>query len=257
MKSNSLPLPAASEWRVLHHQATVFWEEPQVATDQEWWQEATGGGEFETTRKGLVRTDAGEHEGRQVQLTVSPIRADWIAFPVINMESEAPLVNPPTLGTFEESCLVLDAIVIPWLESCPSIVRLSSVTKLAHFTPTREDSYAILDRCLPDVIVDPTASEFQFKINRKRESTTGIEQLVINRLCTWSSVKLELTLKLVNAQNLSQQHSIKQEFTGAMLEADINTTPEFSSPLPQDRLAEIWHELASLTAGVIANGDYR
>ena len=248
------PLPPAESWRVIHYQLVTFWEAASPYSGQEWWRSVTGGGDCDVSKKGMHRTDTGQFQGRMLQLSVTPIRADWTVAPILPDDIQELPAEPYSLGSLKETNDWCVGLLSRWLSTeCPPVVRLSLVTRLVQFTASREDNYRLLDKYLPDVKVDSSANEFQYRINRKRQSTTGVPSLEINRLTTWSSVKFDMNMLVASTQQVKKV--FVQPYHAGLVETDVNTDADREGLLPADRLLEIWTELGKLTEEIAAKGD--
>jgi hypothetical protein len=78
-----------------------------------------------------------------------------------------------------------------WLElDLPTIKRISFAGKLIQRMPDRDSGYRRIAEYLPDVRLDPESTDFLYRVNRKRLSNSGTPDLLINRLSTWSVMKV-------------------------------------------------------------------
>ena len=116
----------------------------------------------------------------------------------------------------------------------------------------RQSGYLRLPDYVP-VQVNPESSDFLYQINLPPVlSTTGIEDLRLNRLSKWSieawkSIALRITATTVQAQPVPQASALR-------LELDINTVPTFAGPIPQERLVDVYRELVAAGREIAANG---
>lgn len=250
-------LPADEQmWRAANLELIAFVADgPPSAIEQNWWADLTGG-DCESVRRRNERVDSGNYRGTHLRVSADLIRIRWGVGPVVQVDAAEGFGLPPDIGGYAESREWFGDLMERWIrESCPPISRISFVGKLAHWTEGREESYHVLDRYLPSVDVDPTASEFQYRINRPRQSTTAVDGLWINRLCTWSAVVFQLQMQ-VSAGGVSPRQ-VTQDYNGCLLQMDINTFQDYDGNLPHEQVPAIWRELMLLGDEIARAGDVR
>jgi hypothetical protein len=116
-----------------------------------------------------------------------------------------------------------------------------------------EDGYRRLDRYLRHVDVRPGFGDFLYRINRRRDSGTGIDGLAINRLSTWSVIQV---ITQVSTQTIDERRTAARDVASYMaVELDVNTIQEYPDPLPHDRLPDIIISLMDAATDIAATGD--
>ena len=183
-------LPDRMEWRAQHVQMIAFPTEPQLAGDKNWWSQLTGSEPDESVRKSQKRVDSGIFENVALTLEIDPFRVIWTASPQV--ASDNPPEDIPNLGSVFDRRDWMIGLMSQWLEDSPPIKRLAFAGKLLQFVDSRDEAYRRMNGYLPGVEVDPDTTDFMYRVNRPRDSQTGIAGLRINRLCTWSAVKFNL-----------------------------------------------------------------
>jgi hypothetical protein len=240
-------------WHAAQLELIAFPVEPNALMEQAWLEELMGECK-ESVRRRHERIDSTEYNGHQVKLTLDVTRIRWALGPIVSLDSLEDIKAAPTLGIYTEAVESFGKLMQTWLDnSSTAIKRLAFVCQLLKPTASKEESYAQLGRLLPRVDVDPSGSEFQYKINRPRLSRI-IPDMMINRLCTWQGIKLNLGVHAV-AGGVST--TVDNEFYGCLLQMDINTPQERTDELPSDRLLEIWDELIGFGNEIAAKGDSR
>lgn len=248
-------LPPLDSWEAAGLELIAFPADQPAAFRQHWWQELTGVSEFDSTRKKAERVDAGTYQGRHLRLTMDPLRCSWALMPAIEIDAEG--VSLPVVGAYPEARQWFEELMVRWLtELCPPVTRIAFAARLVQRTESREHAYRLLGRYLPRVEVDPEAWEFQYRINRRRATTTGIPDLAINRLATWNAVRFNLQAAF-GIKNAGLIKSVSRNFDACMLAVDINTDQEYRGNLPQEQLPAIWRELVSLGTEIATRGDVR
>src|SRR5262249_17916290 len=100
-------------------------------------------------------------------------------------------------------------------------------------------------------------SDFLYRINRRVGSSSGIPNLEINRLSTWSAAQYTLAIRarLPGELPAGPGQSITQQYVCA-LELDINTAQDFPGDiLPPEALPRIFAELVDRGMELAAKGD--
>jgi hypothetical protein len=166
------------------------------------------------------------------------------------------LGETPMLGPFTERQVWFRDLMARWLGRCPPISRLAFLATLMQKVTSHEEACRRLDQYLRHIEVFPDSTDLLYRINRRKPSNLGIENLAINRLSTWSAVK---TIKQLSAQ-AGGAHRVQErevEYFCAV-DLDVNTSHEYPGPtLPRDRLADILGELIQQATDVARRGDVR
>ena len=249
-QSTTRPL---EDWLVLNMQLIAFPCEPQVHNDQNWLQQIVGD-EFTSSRKAFERTDEGVHSGRAYRLQIDPLKLSWTVGFAVDADDEGSLDQVPSVGRFVDGRDWFAPLMESFLsDQCPPISRLAFAPKLMIPTPSRKEAYGVLSEYLPHVDVDPESSELQYRINRKRQSTV-VDGLAVNRLATWSSVNIKLEARARMATGDSVQ-LITRSYQGSMLVLDVNTSDDYTDPLPADLVLPLWNELWDMASEIAERGD--
>jgi hypothetical protein len=153
------------------------------------------------------------------------------------------------LQTFQE-------LIGRWLalETSPAMTRLAFGAVLLQPVASVQDAYQRLGHYLPAVTLDPVgSSDFFYQINRRRDSTTGITGLKINRLSKWSAASLMAMMFTGSPERMLYHPDMSMFF--AQLELDINTTPDFQGELEKGQLQSVFSELVQLGCEIAEQGD--
>ncbi|MEX2174144.1 MAG: hypothetical protein WD872_07265 [Pirellulaceae bacterium] len=249
---SQLGVPLVDFWQASNLELIGFPIEPERALEQSWW-ESLAGADYESTRKRHERVDVGAFDEKSLFLTIDALRVKWTLGPLVKISAADGVGAVPFAGPFPETCGRFSSLMARWLnDSCPPIRRLAFGAKLLIPTEGREPSYELLDRWLSAVKVDQSSTDFQYRINRKRSSASGLSGLEINRLSTWSAVKMEVGMQVMAS---GAARAISRETYGCMLQIDINTHAERKEELPRDRLLPLWEELVRFGSEIAALGD--
>ncbi len=253
MSGEPKPMPESKSWQAEHLRLTVFPVDPVAAIERDWWQEALGQPAESSTKKKLLRWDQGVVREKAVSLTVDFQQMSWMIQPVFD-----PLNPPsdlPTLGLLAEGLRNWGELFDQVIACIPEVLRIGFGAVLLQPVQGLEAGYGLLDAYLPDVRVSPESSDFNYRINRKRPSKSGVEGLYINRLSTWSFLRWQIQARVGTKEEAPVRMAHQAEGFACRVELDINTPAERQGSLPKDRLRPIWSELVDLGLEIAARGD--
>ena len=141
------------------------------------------------------------------------------------------------------------------LKTCPVLQRLAFGAILTYPVDNLASGYQQLSTYLPSVKLDPgNSSDFLYQINRVRDSTSGIDNLRINRLSKWSVAAVQ-TMGFTVGQDLDMSVAKGGLLRACRLELDINTITVLKKPLPPNKLNIVFKELIKLAKEIIKEGD--
>ena len=242
-----------SEWLVQTLRLTAFPDPQAEIAYRLWWNEVFGEPPdtvAEEPRKGRYRAEGPFQSGKAI-LQVQLGRIDWL---LTIGEPEADEL--PSIGNYEQNLEAFTAFVSRWfaVESCPVLRRLAFGAVLLYPVADREEGYRHLQPYLHDVRLDPVHSaDFQYRINRPRDSTSEIAELHINRLTTWSVMNIQAASVQMGPDGVSQ--TIGPQNFACRLELDINTAPSPTLTLAPNSLTQIFGVLVTLGDQIIREGD--
>ena len=188
-------------------------------------------------------------------LEVNPLRVQWTLSPHLDPENLP--TSFPTLGPVRQRHDRFVEMMSRWLPDAPAIKRLVFAGNLVQFADTRAECYERLNQYLSHTDVDPSTSDFMYRVNRQTASRTGIPGLEVNRLCTWACVTLSFGMRVHSVPSGDARDvSIGEDQHACTIELDINTVPNSAgSELPKDRLTDILVELAEFGLEIAEIGD--
>jgi hypothetical protein len=258
MSRDAIPPPGPEMWQAQNLRLIAFPREPQFAAQQNWWRGLTGAEPENVVerRQKQEREESGTFQGTTLTLSIDLLRLQWAATPRLDAENINLDEQPPVLGPFMERKDWFRALMGQWLPHCPTIHRLAFTASLLQPVENHQAGYRLLDRYLRWVEIDPNSSELLYRINRRRNSASGIQDLVLNRLSTWLVGKFAVLVRVIEGGHPEQQLQQAERFAVAV-ELDINTAPEFQGPLPHDDLSRIFAELVDAGVEIATRGDLR
>ena len=137
------------------------------------------------------------------------------------------------------------------------MIRLAFGAVLLQPIKSHQDAYKQLGHYLPSITLDPEgSSDFLYQINRRRDSTTGVAGLKINRLSKWAMVNF-MTMRFSSSPELMLYHPSTATTSFVQLELDINTVPDFQGELEREQLPSVFSELVQLGCEIASQGDIR
>lgn len=242
------------QWKAGLFRLSVFPSPSAQIEKPTWWSDLVGEPPEKTTsqpRTGGFQ-DEGEYEDNKLMLSVQPLRIDWMLVP---QEDVLPAANFLALGTFPEFLTRFRQLMERWfqLESCPTAQRLAFGAVVLLPVESLQDGYQQLSAYLPFEMDWENASDFNYQINRRRDSGSEIPDLKINRLSKWSVASAMLggiTFAPGRARSSAHQPSY-----ACRLELDINTAQEFPGEITREQLPQIFQELTTLGREIVEQGD--
>ncbi len=214
--------------------------QPIPSDSVSWWHQLTGElpeQDTKSPRTGQFH-QTGPYNGGQLQLSGQPGRIDWTLAPEAKEIQEF-----PTIGAFEEARISFHDLMHKWLLTASPAARIALGVTLILPVESRDVGYRTvlsLTHLKQDIF---DATDLLFQINRPRQSSTGIPNLRINRLSTWSVARLQrLQLQLGSAPRTA----LSSDQYACRLQLDINTSPEEVTELNSDQMGIVFDELVKL-----------
>jgi hypothetical protein len=244
---------AVADWLVETLRLTAFPQDGTPVDHETWWAEVFGEAPDETSeelRRGRSTTRATYGAGELV-LQILPGRVDWLLTAGGPDDGEM-----PTVGSYIQNLGAFLEFAHRWfaLEECPVLNRLAFGAILHHPVQDRETGYRQLQPYLPAVELDPlNSSDFQYRINRPRDSRTQIPALRINRLSAWSVAAFRHAVLYVGMEPVTPLAGPPSY--SCRIELDINTAPDPDITLGREELPFVFDELVGLAREIIEEGD--
>jgi len=201
---------------------------------------------------GLIEA-AGELSDGQLVLRTLPGRADLVYQPKLLLDPlNAQQLDPQILVNVSENFTSQANLLLQKLKSIPDIqiTRLAFGAELLLPMPDKQSAYIALNDLLHSVDVDQNSSDFQYFINRKRNSNI-VTNVEINRLSQWSAL---VSRNITFSQNVSSPQQLSETFACRLI-LDINTIPTERFYLPVDGLEALYAELVQLGEEIAEYGD--
>jgi hypothetical protein len=240
-------LPGA--WQAQHFRLITFPIEPQLATEQNWWNELTGTERETRSDRREVREEVGAFDGASLSLTIEHARLIWTISPCADR-----LGNLPVIGPFNARKDSFFELMRRWIAISPPVRRIAVAGVLVLPVPERRDGIEILHHYVALPPLPPEATDLMFRINLPTDVPFNTATLPINRLTTWAVG----TFTMIQAQivpampasttRVKNVHALTFEF-------DINTAAEFDcSAFSADELIAVVDALVAETDQLAARG---
>jgi len=147
----------------------------------------------------------------------------------------------------------------PWISGhCPPVKRMAFSGLLMQEAGSHEDAYRLLQRYVQQAVrIDPGSTDFNYRVNRPRNSRAVTFDLHINRLATWSAAKFSVYTRAILPGGEDQDTPLHPSRTGygIMLQFDVNTDAERLQALPAETVGTLFSELLDLANEIAASGD--
>lgn len=239
-------------WELESVRITTF-RTSQAEDDRLLWDEVVG---TEPDFEGRSRSDQGfrylaaspDKLGmRSLRVDRAGTKADWY---VGSVRFHEPPADEPMVGPLAETLPHLRTFMNLWSrKSTGTSKRLAvGLILLGEAYAEKADAFRSLARFLPDVKLDPAASDFLYQINRPRLSASST--FGINRLSQWSIIRM-LDVQ-VDGDGRS---TIPRSEYRRRVALDVNTSPEFSGVFRPDQQGSVLHELLGLALEIASMGD--
>lgn len=245
------------DWDVEFLRVTAFPSQTAEFKYDDWWQKVVGiEPDTHLVQAKLMETRfQGAFEGGQLTLRLQPGRIDWLLGPPPRSEERTMEELIPSVGRFDEACPRFKELVDRWLPLSPPLSRIAFGGVVLLPVADRLTGYKRLVPYLPSVKVDAEGTrDLQYRINRRRISQTGMKDLQVNRLSTWSVGTITFKAVSITGGQPPMVLPGEQVFV-CRLELDVNTAAEFSSVFVQEQLPESFNELVHLATEIIEKGD--
>lgn len=243
-----------ASWYAESLRLTLFPAPGVTPNADSWWRELIGSDPETRTSKPATRehVDDGLYEGRRLQLTINTLGViQWQILPDV----PSPLDTPTgvfNVGPLQEVLTVFVSLMERWLPAAPASSRIAfGVTGVSPVAGHRE-GYEALGRLLRESVkLDPEgSSDFLYRINRPRPSLV-IDGLAINRLSTWSVLKLRL---LAEGPTGGLGRLVREAYA-CRAELDINTAATFQGTFDASIVGGVFQELQVLGIEILQSGD--
>lgn len=213
-----------------------------ASTSLDWWRliaQSDPDSEESRPREGIRRA-LGRFKNQWLEVVVTPIRVDIVYTAGQQIEPNGAI--RPNHANFTEA---LDDLLGPFLKALSAAdIDLSRVALAGGaLTPTNsvDESYEKLARLCRSATVEPGMRDFLFRVNWKQK--TDIADVVeFNRLTAFSALSISAGYAVNPAAPLVRGEASHY----ALMDIDINTPVERTSPLPRSSLALIYSEMRAL-----------
>ena len=245
-----------SDWQVENLRLSAFLVSPVIPGEMHLWEELMGRvpDQIRNLPQQQLVTEDGPYLAGRLHVKARNNRIDWKLLHNPKNSSH----GLPTLGSYANFEDDFRKLMLRWIDNCPAVHRIAYGCVLLLPTENLSDAYSKLNDLLPAVDIDlENTWEFMYRINRKRDSRCGIQQLKINRLSTWSASRIIDTLVDISS---GRNRPPKVTYSPnpkcfCRLELDINTAAEYAQELDKNFVKDIFSELVEAGNEIAVAGD--
>jgi hypothetical protein len=196
-----------------------------------------------------VRQEQGDFETGRLVLSIGPGRIDWMFLP--RSDPNSPQDEVSLHGPFPEGIQPFLDLMYRWLKLCPELKRLAFGATLVLAVDTPHEANQQISLFLPfDISHEKGKSDLIYRINRPKKSKTGVPDLRIERLRTWSTAAFQM-LTLTGGQPTRTDYMANS----CRLELDLSTAADFPRSLPRSKVTPIFKEMVNLGCEIAEKGD--
>jgi len=191
-------------------------------------------------------------EGALLELVNEPPKLEWRLASVPNPKFDE--VGVPCIDTLARVLEAFVPNVRAWLASdkCPALTRLAFGAILNKPSTSYLSALTQLQTYLRSVQIDTdNMQDLMFRVNRPRQSKSGVSGVTINRLSIWSINRLLSTEIDLGAPT---KEVASTNVYCANLVLDINNAPR-QEPLSREAVLRLFDELLALGKEIAAKGD--
>ena len=245
----------AHEWGVSILRLSLFSGDQLQLSDEDW-KIVTGEEEapVRQTVAGLRRL-SGKAFGGAMTLGAAAGRVDFVLGVDESSVEENENLKLPIMANWDTTVNQFCRATIPWIEaSLSGFNRMALGAVLLKESQSVESAYSELNELLNSVDVDKSRMrDLLYRVNWPRESKT-IPGLTINRITTWSVLRLVRKLLAMTGSELTPAKG--EDFLHAIrLEIDHNTAEARTEPFDRKELIHTYEELASLATENVKKGE--
>lgn len=241
------------DWGVQLARLTLFLNDPHSISDKDW--SVVTGQEEAETRQAIP---GGKRLSGTVPTGTLHMSATGSRFDVILTVAEIDEgedVTLPSVGSIDETFKTFFESTCKWIEEFkPSVIRIAFGAVLTCKAESREEAYTHLKGLFRSLKVDPAKmQDLQYRVNWP--ATSNVEQgLVLNRLTSWSAMRVFRKLLQIGPEDVSDGGEIKL-LNGVRLEVDNNTDVTRKAPFEPGNVIPIYSELVELARQNAVEGE--
>ena len=241
-------LPDIGAWGVQSLRASFISQQPVGATE-DWWRTAVGVAPEQVTSKPnvLEQTESGAFGSGRLDMRIAFNRVDWVCSAVDTGGPSLPVLGGGAdfLSTIRKpiaTWLETKGREVPWVRAAFGAVLLMPVDNVKAGNSVISDYLPILDAKESDAI------DLFVQINYPRKSK-NLDGTVVNRLIKMST----LSIQLINITPSGPVPSVSESIY-CRAELDFSTPVGHVSPLPEDKIIDIFGELIDSAEGMLKEG---
>ena len=240
------------DWRLNSLRFTFFSDTPLTVAGSALFDGFFGlSADAETHRKAEFLSEFTAEKGQVVyQTIIAGPKVDFLAS--IGLSPEVVQSGFPVLpqeGNFEARFSEAAKNLVA--EERTHITRVAVGAHFVHLVSDKEEGYQSIARLIPGIRLDPSCSDFQYRINRPRFVSCAGQEMHINRLSTWGCLSMQIGVGV--SGGVSSHSTIG---SAVSVVTDINSVPSQNlSKFANDVRASVIENIFKLSREIAQNGD--
>lgn len=249
-----MPVMRSDEWRVHVLRTTVFSPGPPSEYKFRDWAETIGSPPETTNTNPRVGTkeEVGTYNDGLLVYQEQLDRVNWRYVSSMEVRDGEMQLGPGAIA-FREVAAWFVPMMKEWIASAPAISRVAFGAELMLPVGSHQEGYQVLDTFLHQVDVDPESRDFEYRINRRRDSTTLDASVEINRLSQWKCKKYGLQIQHDGSTNVINMPEVYM----VLVDLDVNSIPEIKEIPTGDPAGDLLQELVHLAEEIAHEGDIK
>jgi hypothetical protein len=233
-------------WRAESLRATSFHAKPINFREADYLKDALGVDVDLSQITQAGRQDSVSYEKGQLICSVSTNRVDWVYTSAIPMVGE-----DGGLGEVGGAISLFRAIIDKWFIESPPVMRMAFGGVAYKPVADKEAGYRCLQEYLRELELDPVnSSDLNYRINRPRCVEIGDEEIILNRISTWSVRRIEMSLSGPSEILLEST-----AFERATCDIDINTDVRRKRPIGEGIRTQLVGRMEAMFREILDNGN--
>ncbi len=233
---------------------SAFTADLDIIPLEEWWTQITGANPTDISNKPqqLEYNVVGEYENLLFGISRKGNKIDFIA----NSKEVGKDNQPREWGIYADGSKLMGSIVKKWskLKSLPSITRIAHGARLTQYVESFEEGHKVLGNYISDLQLDlQKVKDFNFQINRPRDSKSYGTDLVINRFNKWSLIE-NISFEIEAAASGVAKNTHLTIYK-CQLDLDINSKFNVKRKISKSKIHALFEEFLDLGLETVREGD--
>lgn len=244
---------SSTDWQAESLRHTSFLLQPVEPTEKNFWELLVGKQPDQRISRANERLtiEEGPFSTGRLHVELRSDRIDWR----FTFDQNSSPANLPTIGSYEEVRGDFQDLLKGWPSVCPPTNRIAYGAILILPVADLSTANNLIQGMMPmNRFNIANATDFLFRINRRRNIQSRAGELSINRISTWSVANVSRILVDLSSSDRAKI-STSDDVCVCRLELDINTVPTPNVELDNDSLEDVFNTLVAFADEIAAQGD--